>query len=78
MRAAVARLGGVNQAAAELGVAPTTVAAWVAPTRRAKPDDATLALLAERSGVSLVSLETYFQNLEAYRAHQFFRRRRPQ
>lgn len=77
MRSAVSRLGGISEAAKKLSVSRGRVEAWVANNIRARPDDETLAQLAELSGISLESFQTYFQNLEAYKANEYFRRRRP-
>lgn len=77
MKVAVARIGGQSACARLLGLPMPTVAAWVTPTRRTRPDDDTLRQIAQASGVAYECLTEYYARLERYRDKEFFRRKAP-
>lgn len=76
LKIAVVRLGGLGQAARVLRQPATAVQGWVTASRRTKPPGEVLQDLALRSGVALEDLQGYFENLQAYREREGFRRRR--
>ena len=75
MKVAVARMGGITQAAEKLGAKKDAVNTWLTPSRRARPNADMLRRLAELSGVSLDSLELYYRRLDAYKDREAFRRK---
>lgn len=69
MKVAIRRLGGLTETAQLLNTKLPTVNGWISVRRRRPPDD-TLKRLSDLSGVSLKSLEMYYDRLAAYRGEQ--------